>query len=140
MLLATVAAGYLSGVMAFQFLNALPGADPQQVLLDATQAANSQFLLTAAVMVAALVAAFMAARILLQGLGIANPLRVLQGPLILSMVGAILTLILSLPGIFLVLLAGLAWGAYRVFDESFNPLTRGQVSPLGRGGDLSDWS
>jgi len=125
--------------MAFQFLNAT-AADPQEVLVSAAEAANTQFLISAAIMVIGLATAFMAARILLLGLRIANPIRTLQGPLILSVVGAILTLILSLPGVFIFLLAGLAWGAYRVFDESFNPVPRGQVSPLSRGGDLSDWS
>jgi hypothetical protein len=125
--------------MAYQFLNARSG-DPQQVLTAAVEAANAQFLVTAAIMVASLVAALAAARALLLGLGIANPLRAIRGPLILAGVGAVLTLILSLPGIFLVLVAGLAWAAYRVFDESFNPLVRPRLAGAGKGGDLSDWS
>ena len=149
MLVATVAAGYLSGVMAFQFLNAAAGGTPEQVLTHAAEAANTHFLITAAIMAVALVAALSAARALLLGLNIANPLRVIRGPIILALVGAVLTLILSLPGVFLVLVAGLAWAAYRVFDECFNPLERrpvtGQIpvarfSPANSGGDLSDWS
>lgn len=139
MLLATAAAGYLSGVMAYQFLNRVSD-NPEQVLVDAAQAAGSQFLLGAAVMLAALMIALMAARALLLGLGIANPLRLIRGPLILTTVGAILTVILSLPGVFLLLVAGLAWGAYRVFDETYNPVPKPQVSFHNRGGDLSDWS
>jgi len=144
MLLATVAAGYLSGVMAFQFLNALPGGEPQQVLASAVEAADTHFLITAAVMVVSLVVALSAARAMMVGLRIAHPLRALRGPVILSVVGAILTLILSLPGIFLVLLAGLAWSAYRIFDECFNPVPRlarpVDRSVATRGGGLADWS
>lgn len=145
MLLATVAAGYLSGVMAYQFLNARSD-NPEQVLTSAAEAANAQFLVSAAIMVVGLVIALASARAILLGLGIANPLRVIRGPLILSVVGAGLTVALSLPGVFLILLAGLAWAAYRIFDETFNPVvhprlaTGARVVGAGRGGDLSDWS
>jgi len=140
MLLATVAAGYLSGVMAFQFLNAVQD-NPERVLASAAEAASAQFLITAGIMVVALVIALSAARVLMLGLRIGNPLRTLRGPLILSIVGAVLTLILQLPGIFLLLVAGLAWGAYRIFDEAYNPIERKpRLTAAGRGGDLSDWS
>ena len=140
MLLATVAAGYLSGVMAFQFLNQIQD-DPQRVLAAAAEGANAQFLIAAAIMVISLVLALSAARVLLLGLRIADPLRTIRGPVILTAIGAILNLILALPGIFLVLVAGLAWGAYRIFDEAFNPVSRRpRLTPADRGGDLSDWS
>ncbi|MCL1800188.1 MAG: hypothetical protein FWG25_02330 [Promicromonosporaceae bacterium] len=146
MLVSIAAAAYLSGVMAFQFLNALPGATPEAVLTGAAEAANTQFLIAAGVMVAFLVATILAARALLLGLNIGNPLRVMRGPLILTIVGAIMNVALSLPLVFLVMLGGLAWGAYRVFDESFNPIPKrarlvGVTKTnrqFGGAGDLSD--
>jgi len=148
MLVATVAAGYLSGVLAFQFLNAT-AATPEEVLIEAAESANTHFLITAAIMALALAFALSSARALLLGLGINNPLRVVRGPIILASIGAVLTIILNLPGVFLVLVAGLAWGAYRIFDECFNPVQRRPItgaipvakfSPANTGGDLSDWS
>jgi hypothetical protein len=126
--------------MAFQFLNAASD-DPQQVLIAAAEAANTHFLITAAIMVVALVVALSAARALLVGLNIANPLRLLRGPLILAGLGALLTLALNLPGVFLILVAGLAWAAYRIFDECFNPVERRpRLRRADAGGDLADWS
>ena len=144
MLLATAAAGYLSGVMAYQFLNAA-GLDPEAVLTQAAHAAGAQFMIGAVVMVASLVAALMAARAVLLGAGIANPFRRMRGAMILSIVGGVLTLALSLPGIFLIFVAGLAWLAYILFDETYNPVPHSPAPPsasriMTRGGDLSDWS
>jgi hypothetical protein len=141
MLLSTVAAGYLSGVMAFQFLN-VSGLAPEQVLTAAVRDANAQFLIAAAFMVIGGVMTLSAARALYVGLGIRNPLRALRGPIALSIVGMVLTLILNLPGIFLILVAGFAWGAYRIFDETYNPVVGGPRLARNykgdRSGDLSE--
>jgi hypothetical protein len=84
----------------------------------------------------------MTARVILKGLGIANPIRLLRGPIILGVAGLILNVILALPLIYVVLMAGMAWGAYLVFDECYNPIDVGSrlVRGSGRGGDLADWS
>jgi hypothetical protein len=140
MLVSMAAAAYLSGLMSFQFLNALPGREPQQVLTDAVEQAGTFFLLSAALMVVGLAGAIIAARVILMGMGVRNPIRMLRGPLILCILGGILNVILSFPLIFIVMAIGLAWGAYRIFDECFNPVQiKPHLSGSGRGGGLDEF-
>jgi len=126
MLLATVAAGYLSGVLAFQFANAVQ-THPQPVLVAARESANLQYFIAAAIMVLSLVIALSAARVVLTEMGASDPIRTLRGPLILVAIGAILTLVLAVPGVFLLLIAGLAWLTYRILSESIELMERRPV-------------
>lgn len=133
------AAAYLSGLLAFQFLNAVEG-ETGAVVASVVQAAGAQALVVMSILVVALVATASAARIVLVGLGVRRPLTALRGPLVLTVAGAVATIWIAFPGPFLVLVGGVAWGTVRLADELGLVGPRTVHHPGGEpDGDLSDF-
>ena len=100
-----------------------------------------------AMLAVGLVAAIVGARVLLLGLRVRNPERVLAGPAILTVAAAVISAGLAVPYLFLAVACGLAWGMIRVWDElgirvgapktSFTGYAK---NPTTTGGDVGDWS
>jgi len=91
-------------------------------------------------MFVAIIFASNAARLILMGIGVRNPGTTMRGPLALTLGGALIGTIITIPGVLSAVLLGVIWGFIRVYDEHGD---RG-ISTLtaiadNQRGDLSDF-
>jgi hypothetical protein len=138
-LLTMLGAAYNGGITMVNFLLSEDGGGLDvmpQLTIDRLAA---QSLLAVVLTFAGLAAAIIAARVVLMGASVRNPMRTLMGPIILTAVGALVTSALAIPFIFVLVLAGLTWGFIRVHDE-FGPKGKSRLSgAMSDDAPLSDW-
>jgi amino acid transporter len=118
-LLAVTAAAFISGMLATRFVQEAYDGDGAVEWLATGGGGLSGLLIGAIVaMFVAIIFASNATRFVLMDLGVRNPGITMRGPLSLTLGGAIIGTVITIPGILILVVAGIAWGAIRVYDES----------------------
>ena len=138
-LVAVSAAAFLSGLFAARFLQAADdGAGAEEWL--ATTGLSALLIGAVIIMFVAIIFASNAARIVLMGLGVRNPGVTLRTPLTVTVLGALVGTVITIPGLLVLVLVGVAWAGVRVYDE-FGPSGTSTLVAIAENntGDLSDF-